>query len=140
MLPIADVSELVPDFFEAFKALHDRSFPGAYYSGAQIINRLDEQNKVFVIAKNKTLQGYVYSRINSSFSEGYIDFLGVEQASRRLGVGTKLVSAAVQWLFSIDDISDVGLIVSETNIDAAKLYQQLGFEVRRKLVGYRKKE
>ncbi|MHA2371179.1 MAG: GNAT family N-acetyltransferase, partial [Candidatus Hodarchaeales archaeon] len=85
--PIAEVSELTPDFFEAFKALHDRTFPGAYYSGVQILQRLDEQNKVFILAQKKTLQGYVYSRIDSSSSEGYIDFLGVEPVSRRLGIG-----------------------------------------------------
>ncbi|MFX0113791.1 MAG: GNAT family N-acetyltransferase [Candidatus Hodarchaeota archaeon] len=138
-LPVIKGTILVPQYYEAFELLHDKLFPGTYYSGRQLIERLDDRKTAFIVAAHGVLQGYIYAQIDIGSNEGYIDFLGVEGFARRRGIGTKLIIAAVCWLFSFEDVNEVSLTVNEQDKGAIELYTQIGFDLTRTLQGYRKK-
>jgi ribosomal protein S18 acetylase RimI-like enzyme len=136
-LPMASALDLTPEFHEAFIRLHERTFPGTYYMGKQIIAQLDDRHKAFIVAEDGALQGYLYGRIDTG-GDGYIDFLGVEESARRRGIGRRLITAATRWLVSIPGVRQVALTVNGTNTPAIALYTYLGYEHLYTLQAHRK--
>ncbi len=132
-LPALDVAHQ-----SAFIALHDSLFPNTYYSGAEIIARLDAANRVLMALEGSQLVGYIYGRVDAGADHGYIDFVGVDPAQRRRGVGRALVSAMTHSLLQDESLNSVKLTVSATNSGAMALYHQLGFERLQTLVAYRR--
>ncbi|MGV2939159.1 GNAT family N-acetyltransferase [Mesobacillus sp. LC4] len=114
----------VPDMIE----LHNQSFPETYYSGEQIINRLNEDRKVFIVATEGRLSGYIYIEAEPEFGEGSIEFFAVQESERGKGMGSKLLTAALNWFFSFDSIQSITLCVSSANQEAIRLYKKVGFE------------
>jgi hypothetical protein len=49
ILPRAEAPELEPRYHDAFVRLHEATFPNTYYSGKQVIARLNAENKVFIV-------------------------------------------------------------------------------------------
>jgi len=156
-LPDEAAETLNTDQHAAFVELHDRIFPNTYYTGAEILGRLGERDRVFVETltpdpspswrgeQDKTLQsgghslmGYIYVKVEPGATNGYIDFVGVAESSRRQGIGRRLVSAATQWLFTFQEVEEVTLTVNAGNDGAIALYKQLGFEHNQTLQVFRK--
>ncbi len=124
----------------ALVELHDRIFPNTYYTGAEILERLGERDRVFVAtASENGLAGYIYARVEPGATNGYIDFVGVAESARRQGIGRRLVSAATRWLFTFPEVEEVTLTVNAGNGGAIVLYKQLGFEHKQTLQAFRKK-
>jgi ribosomal protein S18 acetylase RimI-like enzyme len=124
-------------YHDAFIRLHETTFPDAYYLGRQVIAKLDDQNRAFIIADGDTLLGYLYARIDPG-GDGYIDFLGVDESERRRGIGKRLITAATRWLVSVPGVRQVALTVNRSNTPAIALYTQLGYEQLYTLQAYRK--
>ena len=138
-LPKIEGQVITEEYYEAFKLLHAKLFPGTYYTGIQILNKLDNNNTVLMETENQTLLGFVRGKLEKETNEGYIDFVGVAESARRKGIGKRLVVAILHWLFrSFPQINVVTLTVYETNIPAISLYINLGFKKIRLLQGYRK--
>jgi ribosomal protein S18 acetylase RimI-like enzyme len=137
----ADVSSLTEAQHQNFIRLHDMLFPKTYFSGQQIIQRLGERDKVFVVCAPEVEVipiGYIYARIDPEATDGYIDFLGVVADFRRKGIAKSLLSAAITWLFSLSEIEAVALTVNAANSAALSLYASLGFAHLQTLQSYRK--
>ncbi|TQS74204.1 GNAT family N-acetyltransferase [Ornithinibacillus gellani] len=130
------VQELIPAQEPAFQLLHDRTFPKAYYSGATILTRRNEQQKIFYAEINGKLAGYVYVEGNPTFQEGNIEFIAVAPEFRGQGIGTKLVQRALQFLFDNLQIEVVTLSVMEQLSGAIQLYKRAGFQESSKLQHY----
>jgi ribosomal protein S18 acetylase RimI-like enzyme len=138
-LPVAENITVLSEAYHApFERLHDVIFPGAYFSGQQIIERLGERDQVFIALHNVDVVGYLYARIEPEATHGYIDFLGVGEAFRRQGLGKKLLAAASHWLFAFPEIEAVTLTVNTRNASALELYTNLGFTHVQTLHAYRK--
>jgi ribosomal protein S18 acetylase RimI-like enzyme len=118
--------------------LHDKIFPHTFYSGKDILAKLDETHKVFVYADGDEVLGYVYARVDESSGEGYIEFLGVREEVRRQGVGRRLLMTAVFWLFQEEEVPQIGLNVHGDNANARSLYEAAGFRLAYTGVGLRK--
>ncbi len=126
-LPALEADLLEGQYHSAFIALHEKTFPCAYYKGQQILDRLNEQNRVLVVMENNTLLGYIYAQIDTG-GDGYLDFVGVAEHARRQGIGRRLVVAATRWLLSYENVPQVNLTVSSTNRAAIELYLKIGYE------------
>jgi ribosomal protein S18 acetylase RimI-like enzyme len=87
---------------------------------------------VFVAERAGAVVGYVYAGIEpTSWKElrdmaGFIHDVVVEDSSRRLGIATLLVDAAVEWLRA-HDAPRVLLWTAERNPAAQDLFSRLGF-------------
>lgn len=125
--------------YVGFTALHDRLFPRTYYSGQEIIKRLDEHSRVFVIHDAHELVGYVYAQVQPDFGEGYIDFIGVAEHARGVGFGTRLLQQAMRWVFSFDEVQEISLTVGAANQAAVRLYRKAGFTEERRIIAFRKR-
>jgi ribosomal protein S18 acetylase RimI-like enzyme len=136
-LPMAEAPELEPRHHDAFVRLHEATFPNTYYSGKQVIDRLNAHNKVLVVSAGDAVEGYIYARVMTG-SEGFIDFLGVEESVRRRGIGRRLITAATRWLLSFPAVQEVALTVYSRNSTAIALYTRLGYEHLYTVQAYRK--
>ncbi|WP_353094343.1 GNAT family N-acetyltransferase [Tissierella praeacuta] len=131
--------ELVIDDFEAMKELHDKNFPNTYYSGEEIILRLNNHRKVFVCKEANELAGYIYVEAEPEFGEGNIEFFAVNELKRGKGVGCKLLTMALKWLFSFDSIDSISLCANSQNENAINLYKKVGFKEKHQLSYFMKK-
>lgn len=138
-LPAVSESKVTPAFAGQFQNLHDKLFPGTYYNGKQLYEKIDETHQVFTASEAGRLQGYVFAYVAPEIGDAYIDFIGVEENDRRRGVGKRLLISALHWIFTFNEVRQVGLSVNVENIAAVNLYQSCGFYYERTLRGYRLK-
>ena len=138
-IPRATLPELMPQHYDDMIALQDRLFPRSYYSGRQIIKRLNELGKVFTTVDDETLTGYIYCRILPEARHGIVDFVGVLESARRQGNASRLLSAAFHWMFSHNEIDAVKLTVMKRNTAACQLYETVGFNLIHHMMAYRKR-
>ncbi|OZU88976.1 hypothetical protein CIL03_08120 [Virgibacillus indicus] len=125
--------ELMEADHKLFKSLHDIAFPDTYYDGQEIIERINDTQKVFVMKDSGRLAGYVYAEADPEFGDASIEFIAVDPLMRGGGYGRKLLTAAVKWLFSFGSINTITLCVADDNPGAIKLYQSAGFQVEHRL-------
>jgi len=128
-----DLLELTEDRRDEMKSLHDKIFPGTYYSGEDIISRLNENRKVFICRNNNELTGYIYIEAEPEFGESNIEFFAVKESDRGKGSGSMLLNMALKWLFSFDTIKSIKLCVNSENKKAIKLYEKVGFKIKHQL-------
>ncbi|GAB3796245.1 GNAT family N-acetyltransferase [Virgibacillus kimchii] len=139
-LPKTDLEPLTQADHPEFIRLHDEAFPGTYYSGREIIERLHQTNTAFVLRDEGRLAGYVYVEADPEFGGGSIEFIAVHPAFRGKGCGKKLLTGAVYWLFTFDSIDEIKLTVGADHQNALGLYKSVGFNVEHKLYYFIKTE
>ncbi len=57
---------------------------------------------------------------------GTISLLGVHEAHRQKGMGSRLLHGAIEW-FASEDIVDISVVTQGTNISSLRVYQEAGF-------------
>ncbi|MFA1821066.1 GNAT family N-acetyltransferase [Virgibacillus oceani] len=137
-LPKTDLKELTQTDHMAFIRLHDEAFPGTYYSGQEIIERINQTQKVFILKDGDRLAGYAYVEAQPAYGEGSIEFIAVDPVFQGKRYGQKLLSEALHWLFSFDAIGEIQLAVAADNQIALKLYLSVGFKVKHELYYFEK--
>jgi ribosomal protein S18 acetylase RimI-like enzyme len=120
---------LAGDQAGAFRTLHDSIFPKTYYTGQDILDQLDGDHQVFVCGSGEDLAGYIYAIVDEG-GEGYIDFVGVRAELRGRGLGQRLLLTAMDWLFAVKNVAQVGLTVSDDQVNARSLYEKVGFVIK----------
>jgi len=120
----------VDPWLTAVGAMHDRTFPYAFYNGPELLGRLNEQRRIFaIVADDSTLRGYIYVEADPELDEGRIEFLAVARQDWSKGLGRALVTAAVRWLFSFPEINEITLLCENNNQRGLAFYHRLGFEL-----------
>jgi ribosomal protein S18 acetylase RimI-like enzyme len=114
-------------------SLHDALFPNTHTTGTSLVASDDIR---LVVVEDGEFKGYVAAEIHSD-GTGYIDYLGVDPASQRKGIGARLVQGAVDALLAAG-ASSAHLTVRESNHAARALYASLGFTEERVIRPYRK--
>lgn len=122
------IIELSQEYYLDMKQLHEQAFPNTYYDGQQIIERLNQNRKVFMIKDNENLIGYIYVEAEPEFGEASIEFFAVNEFKRGKGIGRQLLSVALKWIFTFETIDSVTLCVNSKNTNAIRLYKQVGFK------------
>ena len=101
----------------------------AWFLGTQLE---DENVAVFVAERDGEVIGYVYAGIEpQSWKElrdecGYIHDVVVHERGRGMGVASKLIEAAAEWLAS-RGMPRVVLCTAAKNTQAQRLFERLGF-------------
>ena len=116
--------------------IHDELFPGTHTTGDRLVSLADGRRAILVARTERGIAGYVATELQHDQSL-YIDFLGVDPSARRRGLGSALVTAAIQEGLS-RGATWVHLSVRESNDPARALYRSLGFVEDRVLHPHRK--
>lgn len=124
--------------YHEFEILHDTIFPNTYYSGKQIIEKIDKENQVFIAIDEGKAAGYIFVEANTEFNEGNIEFLGVSSQYRGKGYGESLVIEALRWLTEYKNIGNIALSVNSNNMAAINIYKKAGFFEDSHMVFYKK--
>ncbi|MBM7613762.1 GNAT family N-acetyltransferase [Alkaliphilus hydrothermalis] len=133
---VTSIEELTPKYQNDMKILHDRVFPNTYYNGQQIVDRISPHKKVFIYVEEGQFIGYIHVEAMPEFGEGSIEFFAVEEENRGKGIGFKLITMAVQWLFSFESIEEIILCVNSREEKAINLYEKIGFNKKHELIYY----
>lgn len=121
----------------ALVMLHDRLFPGTYYSGDELLAMRGDDIVILQVVEDGALAGYVTVSRDLEQGEAYIDFIGVEAAERGRGVGSRLLRSAIAWAFDDARVGEMMLTVDSGN-PAERLYTRHGFEIKQATRSYRK--
>jgi ribosomal protein S18 acetylase RimI-like enzyme len=138
-IPDQSIEKYSDPFFEQFNELHNNLFPNTYYTARQIVEKQNDKTRLFIAANADILQGYVFCKAEPETGQGYLDFIGVPPQFQGQGIGKRLMSAALGWMFSMPGIKKVAETVNTNNITALRLYNQFGFISHRTMRGYRLK-
>jgi ribosomal protein S18 acetylase RimI-like enzyme len=133
--PSDGVRILKDDEKDEFIKLHDSIFSNTYYSGEMIVNKINSKNGVYIYKGKDEIQGYIHVEICPEAKQGNIEYLGVKPNSRGRGLGVKLLSMAIDFVFSNDSIMEIILCVNCDN-EAIKLYKKCGFKEKNFLKFY----
>jgi len=130
------INALEPVHYEAFARLHDEAFPGSYANGASLLSRQETDYRLLGCVHAGELLGYACISGNGTFAEGDIEFLATLPQARGQGVGTRLLLASLELLFTEFAPGEVRLTVAAANAAATHLYVKCGFELREELDVY----
>jgi ribosomal protein S18 acetylase RimI-like enzyme len=142
LVSVADYkrSVLTEQDYVKFIKLHDKTFPNTYYSGQEILERIDDIKQVFVVKSSERLIGYVYAEAEPAFDNGSIEFIAIDPGHHGQGYGKGLLKIALQWLFSFKEIEHIELCVSSDKQTAMGLYRSVGFKEKHELYYYSKEK
>ena len=126
-------------FFEQFDNLHKILFPNGYFTARQMVERIEEQHRLYLAVEKDQLLGYHFCKIEPASSSGYVDFIGTDASARGRGVGADLLATGVDWMLSAPTTTKINLTVNAENAPARHLYEKFGFVTDRVMRGYRKR-
>jgi ribosomal protein S18 acetylase RimI-like enzyme len=133
-----DVEILPAELHAAFCELHDQLFPQTYYSGSQILERINHDRQVFIVRDAGQLLGYIYAERQPEFAEAGIEFVGVAPAARGRGIAAKIMQHCLAWIFSVETIQELELVVDQDNPSALKVYERAGFTLLHEMISLRR--
>lgn len=120
---------------------HVKWRPDIFEHASSIINKEElekmiESEEIFVAKVEGRVVGYVILSKREGKKNGYlyrkqldIDAIGVDEAYRNKGIGTKLLEYVKEYAKN-NDYTDLRLTVNEENENAIHLYEKVGFKVR----------
>jgi ribosomal protein S18 acetylase RimI-like enzyme len=124
----------------AIAVLHDVEFPDTHTSAAQLVAGQLDGSRVVLVADaggaRGGLAGYAAGEVHDD-GEGFVDYVVVDPAARRSGLGRQLVVALTRRLLLLSSMGRVALTVQDHRAPARALYQRLGFRPGGSLVAYR---
>jgi ribosomal protein S18 acetylase RimI-like enzyme len=119
------------DFFEPFDKLHKVLFPNAYFTARQMIEKLDENHRLFLGIEEGQLLAYHFCKIEPESESGYVDFIGTDSAARGRGIGADLLASGLDWMLSASSITKKVSLTRADNVPARSLYEKFGFVTER---------
>jgi ribosomal protein S18 acetylase RimI-like enzyme len=126
------------EFLEPFENLHKLLFPNGYFTAQQMVEKIDENHRLFLAVEAGRLLGYHFCKIEPVSESGYVDFIGTDSSARGRGIGADLLAAGVDWMLSAPTTHKINLTVNAENAPARSLYEKFGFVTDRIMRGYRK--
>ena len=113
-----------------FITLHESIFPRTYATGQRILDKLGDHHQVFVYTQADEILGYLYAAIDEDSGGGSVEFLGVREDARGNGIGRQLLQTALHWLFEVNKLPQVTLVVNDNLTNARSLYESVGFRLK----------
>lgn len=114
--------------------LHDAIFAGTHSTGDYLFSLTGDRHDRYIARLDDAVVGYVATELQHDGSL-YVDYLGVDNASRGRGLGRALVATAIRA--RADDATHAHLTVRASNDAARRLYTSLGFVEELMLIPYR---
>lgn len=122
-----------PAIRQAVTRLHDRCFPDAPTSGADLV--AGDRHTVVVLLGERGLLGYAAGYTQAE--EYYVDVVGVDEDARACGVGRTVVRRLLAELAARGGVRDrAAAMIREGNEASERMFTKLGFTAGAELVNY----
>lgn len=96
----------------------------------------DRADRILVCECTGQPVGYVTCILDTdSPGCGTISLLGVHEAHRQKGMGSRLLRGAIEW-FGSEGVVDVSVVTQGTNISSLRVYQEAGFLIDSMMVWF----
>jgi ribosomal protein S18 acetylase RimI-like enzyme len=110
------------DFIELFNSV----FPDIYINGENVITSIGKDRVVYSLTINKELIAFSVLKFESE-KLGSAEIIGVKESFRNKGYGRLILSHLIFEAFSKYNLASLNLVVDGDNLNAIKLYADLGF-------------
>lgn len=117
--------------FNDFISLHPTT---AYFTGSEVVTRLNQYNQLIVAELDNRVIGYVYFEMLVSDGYAEICFLNVSPKFRSEGIGSELISRVITEAFKCDWVSHIQISVRVNNEEAERLYTRIGFKEKNVII------
>jgi ribosomal protein S18 acetylase RimI-like enzyme len=135
----SEIIDYQENFFEQLKNIHRNLFPNAYFTARQMMEKQDQNHRLYLAVEHGQLLGYHFCKIEPESKSGYVDFIGTDLSARGRGLGADLLASGVDWILSAPSTMKISLTVNADNEAVRGLYQKFGFTTNRVMRGYRKR-
>ena len=108
-----------------FEKGYEKEYPSDEEQWEDYINNPDKT--IFFYYNNTDCVGQIRLRKNWN-KYAYIEDIAVAKNHRKTGIGTKLVSKAIEWAKS-NDLCGLMLETQDNNLLACRFYSELGFQI-----------
>ncbi len=138
---VASLQNLAKDSYRDSRFYFDPCFPKARCNALYetwIRRSCEGYADVVLVAELESQPvGYITGHLVNECAEGQIGLVGVGPEGRGRGIGTRLVSAALDW-FATQGMETAVVVTQGRNIPAQRLYQRCGFVTRDVKLWYHK--
>jgi ribosomal protein S18 acetylase RimI-like enzyme len=74
--------------------------------------------------------------VSHAFGEASLEYVAIHPHYQNRGYGTALLTAVLEQLFEYESINDLTLCVSNTNDQASRVYEKVGFRPKDEPISY----
>jgi len=74
--------------------------------------------------------------VSPAFGKASLEYVAIHPHYQNRGYGTALQTAVLEQLFEYESINDLTLCVSNTNDQANRVYEKVGFRLKDELISY----
>jgi ribosomal protein S18 acetylase RimI-like enzyme len=106
--------------------------------GEELLRERGPDRLIFAATEAGELVGYVAVSVQAGPLEGFVEYLGVGASARGRGIGRLLLERALRWSFEERGLPQVGLTVTDQNVNARGLYESVGFALEYTGLGFRR--
>ncbi|WP_210134952.1 GNAT family N-acetyltransferase [Staphylococcus sp. GDX8P80P] len=132
-----NIIEYQPGFQRAFSKLHAQTFRHNALTPKEIVNTLDEYNRLFLFVSEGLLKGYLYLQIDSQSSLAEIRYFSSHTDYRLKGIAFDLLSYAIHYAFEHYAVNKVYFKIRSKNAALVERFNELGFEIESEYTKYK---
>ncbi len=121
--------------FNEFIQIHPTT---AYFTGSEVVKRLNHVNRLLVAELAKRVIGYGYFEIFVADEFAELCFLNVSPESRNRGIGSLLISRVANEAIKHQGICHIQISVRVNNQEAERLYTRNGFKEKNVIFAFQR--
>lgn len=124
-----NIIEYQTGFYRAFSKLHQVTFKHNAMSPDEIIETLDENNRLFLFVSEGLLKGYLYLQIDVERNNAEIKYFSSHVDYRLKGIAFDLLEYALKYAFDNYSINKVYFKIRNKNSKLVERFNELGFQI-----------
>ncbi|MBU5675467.1 GNAT family N-acetyltransferase [Alkaliphilus sp. MSJ-5] len=117
--------------FNDFIRIHPTT---AYFTGSEVVSRLNPYNQLIVAKLDNRVIGYVYFEMLVSDGYAEICFVNVSPEFRSRGIGSVLINQVITEVFKYNWVKHIQISVRVNNEAAERLYTRIGFKEKNVII------
>lgn len=124
-----NIIEYQKGFYRAFSKLHMITFKHNAMTPDEIIESLDEHNRLFIFVSEGLLKGYLYLQVDTERNNAEIKYFSSHMDYRLKGIAFDLLEYALKYAFEHYTIHKVYFKIRNKNSKLVERFNELGFQI-----------
>ena len=124
-----NIIEYQRGFYRAFSKLHLMTFKHDAMTPEEIIESLDEHNRLFIFVSEGLLKGYLYLQVDTERNNAEIKYFSSHMDYRLKGIAFDLLEYALKYAFKHYTIHKVYFKIRNKNSKLVERFNELGFQI-----------